>query len=104
MIKVLFLISILTVVGCSTSSRQTDALYKKPGPLPLKSRVGHVPMIKQDNNLCGPSSMAMVLAHQGRPVSLKKLKDLMFTKKMKGTFQSEMTSLVRRQGMLGLPV
>ncbi len=90
----------LFLISCATSTRQTDALVKNHQGLPEKVKLTSVPFIEQKANHCGPASMAMVMRHAGQQVPLKKLTSMMYTRGMKGTFQSEMLGVARRQGML----
>ena len=103
--KVFLLLALAQLlVGCATSSRQTDKLLKHHPDLPTKTKISSVPFIKQAKNHCGPSTLAMVMAYQGHEVSLNELTEQTYTKGMEGTFQTEMISSVRRQGLLALPI
>ncbi|MBZ5782504.1 C39 family peptidase, partial [Klebsiella aerogenes] len=65
----------------------------------IKSKIQYVPFIKQKKNHCGPATMAMVLKYAGKEIPLEELNQAMMTHKLKGTFQSEMISVARRNGM-----
>lgn len=90
--------------GCATSTRQTDRLQKHHETLPERSRIAQLQLIKQADNHCGPATLAMVLQHAGKKISLKEITSQSFTAKAQGTFQADMLSTVRHQGMLTLPV
>ncbi len=90
--------------GCATSTRQTDRLLKKRGALPEQSRIAQLPLIKQAKNHCGPATLAMVLRKAGKSVSLKEITAQSFTAEAQGTFQADMLSTVRQQGMLTVRV
>lgn len=101
-----FLLLVVTflLVGCATSTRQTDALVKNHSSLLASSRLKDMPLIKQARNHCGPAAMAMMIKHAGKNVSLDELTSQMFTKNLEGTFQTDMISTARHQGMLAIPV
>ena len=100
----LLLIVALLLVGCATSTRQTDGLVKNHTGLPSSSKLEDVPLIKQARNHCGPAAMAMMMKHAGKNVSLEELTSQMFTKDLEGTFQADMTSTARHQGMLAIQI
>lgn len=98
------LVVALLFISCATVTRQTDSLVKHHPDLPRKSQINDVPFIKQAINHCGPAALAMVMRHAGHPASLEEVTKQTFTKGAKGTFQSEMISAVRRQGMMGIVI
>lgn len=101
----IFLIFILSfLVGCATRTKETDRLTRSHRGISEEVKLKNVPFIEQDKYLCGPSSVAMVLNHHGRNVSVEKLTAQMYTKKVKGTFQTEMISSVRNHGLLPIPL
>lgn len=69
-----------------------------------KSEIKNVPFIDQDDYLCAPASLGMVLQYKGKDVSREELRKKLVTEKSKGTFQTNLLSEVRYQGMMGLPV
>ena len=69
-----------------------------------RSDLKDVPFIDQDEYLCAPASLAMILQHAGKQVSRDELKKKLVTDKAKGTFATNVISEVRYQGMLGLPI
>ncbi|MBA2403988.1 MAG: PA2778 family cysteine peptidase, partial [Bdellovibrionales bacterium] len=100
----LLVVVALLLGGCATATRQTDALMKNRAALPETSKLKELPLIKQARNHCGPATMAMMLNHAGKNVSLVELNQQMFTEKAEGTFQSDMLSTARYQGMLAIPI
>jgi tetratricopeptide (TPR) repeat protein len=101
----LFLLSFLALlcIGCATSP-QTDSLVRKHKSIPEKFELRDVPFYEQNRHHCGPATLKMVLENLGRKVSINELNSQMYTSGMKGTFQTEMLSAARRQGMLAIPV
>lgn len=103
--KTAFLLLVAFLLGgCATSTRQTDRLLKSPTDLPAKSRLTELKLIKQKQNHCGPATLAMVLKHVGKNVSLTEITLQSFTEKAQGTFQADMLSTARHQGMLTIPI
>ncbi len=100
----IFLLAALFLGGCATSTRQTDRLVKNAQGLPEKSRLEKLPLIKQTENHCGPATLAMAFKHAGKDVSLGEITSQSFTEKAQGTYQADMLSTARRQGMLTIPI
>lgn len=101
---ILLLVTFLLLGGCATSTRQTDALVKSKALRDAKTKISSVPFIKQKKNHCGPATMAMVMKHAGKSVTLAELNSQMMTYELEGTFQSEMIGAARRQGMMVLKI
>ncbi|MES3038976.1 MAG: PA2778 family cysteine peptidase [Bdellovibrionota bacterium] len=100
-----FLIIIgLWVSGCVSKTPQTDAFLKKPSNLPPAVTIEGVPFYNQKAGHCGPATLAMALNWAGKPISVDKLAPQVYTPGAKGTFQLDMISATRRQGMLAIPV
>ncbi|HXH75510.1 MAG TPA: PA2778 family cysteine peptidase [Bacteriovoracaceae bacterium] len=99
----LIMVALLSM-SCATKTLQTDALVKDHSNLSEKVNLQNVPFIKQETNHCGPATMTMVLQHLGSKASLDELTSQVFTEGMQGTFQAEMISSSRRQGMLALQI
>lgn len=90
--------------NCATTTPQTDKLIKKPLGLPMSSKIKNVPFIKQSQNHCGPASLAMILESLNKKSDLKQLSIQTITPKANGTYTTDLTTSVRRQGMLGIEV
>lgn len=99
-----FLLVAFLLGGCATSTRQTDRLLKSRGELAPSSRLSNLKLIKQKENHCGPATLAMVFEHTGKDVSLAEITSQSFTEKAQGTFQADMLSTARHQGMLTIPI
>jgi tetratricopeptide (TPR) repeat protein len=97
------LLAVLVTACSSLSSRQTDRLVKDPHGLPTEAKVD-VPFVKQKKYHCGPATLSMALAANGKEISPDVLAHDLFNEKLKGTFQADMLSSARREGMLTIPV
>lgn len=103
--KIVLLITLSFLLGaCATRTRGTEALVKDRGDLPKQWKIADVPFIKQEKNHCGPASLAMVMKQANLHVDLKELTQQTMTTSMEGTFQSEMLSAARRQGLMTILV
>lgn len=85
--------------ACSTP--QTSLLLKnRPPDLPSRIELTQVPYFPQDDNQCGPASLAMALNTAGVSIHPDQLKDELYIPDRKGSLQVEMLAAARRQGML----
>lgn len=100
----LALVVTFLLAGCATRANQTDKLLQGNKTLPSSYRIEDVPFIKQKTNHCGPASLAMILDYHQRKVSLDELTSQMYTPLKEGTFQTDLITTARRQGMMVLPV
>lgn len=92
----------LLLGGCSMMLPQTTALQdNRPARLPDQVRLGKVPFVAQDDNLCGPASLKMVLAGAGTDATLDELKREVFIPGRQGSLQAEMLAAPRRHGLVG---
>ena len=97
MIKVLFLGVLILFGGCASRD------FKFSG-IPKKARISGVPFINQKKNYCGPSTLAMVMNHRGRMITVDELAGEMMTPVAGGTYQTDMLSASRRNGMMAVGV
>jgi hypothetical protein len=67
-----------------------------PGPLP--SVIAGVPFLPQEDDTCGPSSLAMVLLFLGRNVDTLEIVRETRTEGLKGTLITDLTGAARRRG------
>jgi len=102
--QAVFLLVAFLLGGCATNTRQTDHLLKNRRDLAPTSRLANLKLIKQKENHCGPATLAMAFKHAGRDLSLKEITAQSFTEKAQGTFQADMLSTARHQGMVTIPV
>lgn len=101
--SILIMVALL-LTGCATRKFQTDDIVSSRGSLPQASRVSDVEFIKQKQNHCGPASLAMLMSHAKKKVDVDLLASQMYTPLKEGTFQTDLISAARRQGMMAMPV
>lgn len=93
------------LAGCAlTPARQTEYLLDNPPDLPAAHRIEPVKFIEQEDNFCGPATLAMAMEHAGKPVSVEDLASQVFTPGKEGTMQQDMLGGARRQGMLAVQI
>ena len=99
------LFTCLILVGCSHMAPQVSR-YKEALPKDEASAyiIPKVPYFQQEQYHCGPATMAMILNHYGQSKDPSDLVELMYTKKVRGTFQQDMISAARRSGMMAIPI
>jgi tetratricopeptide (TPR) repeat protein len=108
-VKVAFLIIItlgfgLMGTGCATATHQTEALLSSPSHLPLTAEVKGVPFVQQSLGHCGPATLTMALQFYGKALSVEQVAAQVYTPGVQGSFQADMISASRRQGMLAIPI
>ena len=90
----------LALGGC-ISLPQTDALREAPPRgLPPRVELTQVPFHKQDDDLCGPASLAMVFNAAGVKADVESLTPLVYLPGRKGSLQAEMLGATRRSGLV----
>jgi len=90
----------LLLCAC-VSLPQSDALRDSPPPdLPPRVKLD-VPYFGDRDNFCGPSSLAMVLAHAGAPADVPRLASQVFVPDRGGSLQLEMLAAPRAYGLVG---
>ncbi|WP_374673160.1 PA2778 family cysteine peptidase [Ideonella sp.] len=87
--------------GCaSLAAPMSDALRRAP-PTGLPRRVAlDVPFVAQDDELCGPATLAMLLGAAGLPGDLATLTPQVYLPGRQGSLQIEMLAATRRHGAL----
>jgi hypothetical protein len=94
-------VSWLLLSGCSMMLPQTTALQDhRPAQLPDTVRLDDVPFVPQDENLCGPAALKMIMASAATDVPLEDLKQQVFLPNRKGSLQAEMLAAPRRHGLV----
>jgi tetratricopeptide (TPR) repeat protein len=83
---------------------ETARLRATPGGLPTQADVAGVPFIPQQENYCGPASLAMALAWSGAPADQEAVAPQVFTPGREGTMRADMLAAARRNGRLAVPV
>lgn len=98
--KLLLILLVFVCASCATRTPVTDKLHKKAESF----RIENVPVIKQEENHCGPASLAMVMNHYGMNQTPEELARGLFHEKLKGSFFPEMKSRARSEGMIVIEV
>ena len=98
-----FCLSIGLLAGCSTPSQVLD-LRRSAGDLPARAELTTVPLFPQEENYCGPASLAMMLAWSGLAVTQDEVAPQVFTPGREGTLQADILAAARRSGRLAVPV
>lgn len=95
----------LLFAGCSTIVPQTTALRDaKPSQLPDTAKLDNVPFVPQEEDQCGPASLAMVMGAARVDVPLFDLKREVFLPGRQGSLQVEMLAVPRRHGLVSYRV
>jgi tetratricopeptide (TPR) repeat protein len=93
------------LVGCVTPAKQTQALLASP-PINLADfhEIKNVDFIDQTSSYCGPATLTMAMRWAGQDVSVDQVAALVYTPGFHGSFQSDMISASRRQGLMAVPI
>jgi hypothetical protein len=98
------LFAALLLGGC-ISLPQTEALRDSPPTgLPPRVELERVPFFAQDDFLCGPATLAMVLTAAGKEASVESLTPQVYLPGRQGSLQAEMMGATRRAGLVAYPV
>jgi tetratricopeptide (TPR) repeat protein len=99
----ILLFIILNVFGCSSTTIQSDAIFKTP--IAFKPHVDHpAPFIHQKVGHCGPATLAMAIAATGNAYDLNEIIVQAYSPEKKGTYQEAIIAASRRQGYLAIPI
>jgi ABC-type bacteriocin/lantibiotic exporter with double-glycine peptidase domain len=85
---------LFTLGGCATGM----GAQAGPPTAPVSSIIAGVPFLPQEDDTCGPSSLAMVLGFLGKDVSTAEIVRETRTAGLKGTLITDLTSAARRRG------
>lgn len=87
--------------GCGTlAAPMSEALRRSP-PADLPARVAlRVPFVAQDDDLCGPATLAMLLGAADLPADMAVITPQVYLPGRQGSLQVEMLGATRRQGAL----
>ncbi len=90
---------VLTLAACSTP--QTKALRgSAPLNISAHAELRDVAYFLQDENQCGPASLAMAFHSAGLNIKPEQLKESLYVPDKQGSLQVEMLAATRRQGLL----
>lgn len=102
--KMLFLFFSLFILGCATPAVQTNALLAAPGDLPSHHKIQNVDFVDQSAGHCGPATLTMAMRWAGHEISVVEVAEQVFTPGAQGSFQSDLISASRRQGLMAVPI
>jgi len=98
--KFLVLLLVFVCASCATRTPVTDKLHRKAEA----HRIENVPVIKQEENHCGPATLAMVMNFYDMNKTPEELSHGLYHEKLKGSFFPEMKARARSEGMMVLEV
>jgi hypothetical protein len=95
---------LMGIVGCASSTLQTDALLAQRQNFPSTQVIPEVPFVEQTAGHCGPATLTMAMKWAGKNISVDELASQVYTPGMKGSLQLDMISASRRNGMIAIPL
>jgi Peptidase C39 family len=87
--------------GCAmgtSAGKEGGAVTSSEASSPLSSVIAGVPFLPQEEDTCGPSSLAMVLRFLGKSVDTSEIIRETRTEGLKGTLITDLASAARRRG------
>ena len=97
-----FGVTLSILSGCSAP--QTRQMLHPGSGLPVQASIDNVPFYAQDENYCGPASLAMMLSWAGIPSTQQNIGEQIFTPGREGTLPNDIIAGARRNGALAIPV
>ena len=91
---------LFTQGGCAVGAgagKGAGAVQTSEAPAPLPSVIAGVPFLPQEDDTCGPSSLAMVLGFLGKDVSTLEIVRETRTEGLKGTLITDLAGAARRR-------
>lgn len=95
---------LFSLSACVSSTKQVDSLKNSQLNIPTTTEVVGVPFIEQDVGHCGPATLAMALEWAGKADKLAEVTEQVYTPGSQGSFQMDMVTSARRQGMMAMPI
>jgi|SRR5512141_1742058 hypothetical protein len=92
---------LLTHGGCAVGAgagKEAGSVRSPEAPAQLTSVIAGVPFLPQEDDTCGPSSLAMVLGFLGQDVDTREIVRETRTGGLKGTLITDLTGAARRRG------
>ena len=92
---------LLTQGGCAAgggAAKGAEAVQTSEVPPPVSSVIAGVPFLPQEDDTCGPSSLAMVLGFLGQNVDTAEIIRETRTEGLKGTLITDLAGAARRRG------
>ena len=93
---------LLVMGGCAAgvnAGKDARAVSSPDVPAPAPSIIAGVPFLPQEEDTCGPSSLAMVLGFLGRDVPTQEIVRETRTEGLKGTLITDLAAAARRRGL-----
>jgi ABC-type bacteriocin/lantibiotic exporter with double-glycine peptidase domain len=98
-VAVLLIGVFFTYGGCAVGAgKDAGSVRSSEGPAQLSSVIAGVPFLPQEDDTCGPSSLAMVLGFLGKNVDTSEIIRETRTGGLKGTLITDLTEAARRRG------
>ena len=98
------LCTLLLLGGCATPPQLAQLERQWPAQLPDRVLLEQIPFHPQDDNLCGPATLAMVAQAAGKSVTPEQLTPQVYLPGRQGALQLEMLAAARRQGLVAYPL
>jgi len=92
---------LLTQGGCAVgpgAGKGAGVVQSSEAPAPVPPVIAGVPFLPQEEDTCGPSSIAMVLGFLGSDVTTQEIVRETRTEGLKGTLITDLTDAARRRG------
>ena len=92
---------LFTQGGCATggsAAKEAGAIRTSLEPTPVSTVIAGVPFLPQEDDTCGPSSLAMVLGFLGRNVDTAEIVRETRTEGLKGALITDLAAAARRRG------
>ncbi len=92
---------LFTQGGCAaggSAGKGPGAVQAMEAPTPFSTIIAGVPFLPQEDDTCGPSSLAMVLGFLGNEVSTQEIVRETRTEGLKGTLITDLAGAARRRG------
>ena len=90
---------LLTNGGCAVGAgKDTGSVRSSRPPAQVSTIIAGVPFLPQEDDTCGPSSVAMVLGFLGKNVDTSEIVRETRTAGLKGTLITDLTEAARRRG------
>ncbi len=95
-------ILLFTQGGCAVNAgvgKEAGSARSPEATAPLPSVIAGVPFLPQEDDTCGPSSLAMVLGFLGQDVTTREIVRETRTEGLKGTLITDLAGAARRRGL-----
>jgi len=99
-----FLCAVLLLVGCATPPQLSELQRQWPAQLPAQVLLTQVPFFPDDDDLCGPTTLAALVQSAGQSATPAELTPLVYLPGRQGALQLEMLAAARRQARVAYPL